>query len=235
MPVRKIPRNYRSVTGKIAGADANSPATASESNLEADLYQILRFDYNVQHFEEQPLRIGFVDNSGKPKTYTPDVLVTFRKDIIPAKEMKPWLCEVKYREDLCRNWDQYKFKFKAALGYANNKGWRFRILTEKEIRTPYLYNAKFLFPYRSLKVESEACQPILTLLCEMRQTDPQSLLLAFSANKWRQAEVLPILWHLVATREIGIDLTLPLTMQSTIWDNRPTPGGDNHLSPGDIL
>jgi hypothetical protein len=81
-------------------------------------------------------------NSYKKRTYTPDVLAIYQEESKP-----PLLIEVKYRSDIKKNWIELKPKFKAAIAFSKTMGWRFKILTEIEIRTPYMKNAHFLFPY----------------------------------------------------------------------------------------
>lgn len=215
-PVRIIPKNYRNVTGLLASSKNNAMA-AFESSLERDFYTILEFDYNVDCFVEQPVRIDFSDKKGKSRHYTPDVFVKYRRDIVPALHMKHMLCEIKYREDLKKKWADYKPKFKAARRYAKNKGWEFRILTEREIRIPFLQNAKFLLPYRKISVDWHFVKLLKEAIYEIREADPQTLLLAVFADKWKQAELLPSLWFMISEKRIGTDLTLPLTMKSRIW------------------
>lgn len=215
-PVRRIPKNYRNVTGVVAGT-TGAPSVAFESTLENDFYQLLKFDLYVRRFKEQPVKIKFTDSAGKARSYTPDVLVTFRDDLRPAINMKPWLCEVKYRDDLWENWQMYRPKFKAAINYARMQGWRFRIITEKEVRTPFLKNVKFLSSYRSTTPDINDLRLILDTLYHLRETDPENLLLAISQDKWHRANLMPALWHLVAWKRVGVDFTLPVTMRSRIW------------------
>ena len=216
MPVRKIPRNYQNITGRIAKHDGSTSA-AFESSLEKDFYTLIDFDLNVDRFEEQPVTIEYTDSSGKLRKYTPDVLVLFRKDIVPACNMKPWLCEIKYSDDIIQNISNYEPKFKAAKAYAQKRGWQFKIMTEHEIRTPFLENVKFLRGYRKIPSVEENTKLILDALHEMRETDPETLLLAIYEDKWRRAELMPYLWKLLSNRQIGVDLKLKLTMKSRIW------------------
>jgi TnsA endonuclease C terminal len=53
-------------------------------------------------------------------------------------------------------------------------------------------------------------------LVELGETNPAHLLTAMSQDRWQQAQLLPMLWQLVATRQIETDLRQPLTMQSRI-------------------
>jgi hypothetical protein len=191
--------------------------TAFESSLERDFFLLLDFDPDVEFFEEQPVKIIYSDANGRRRTYTPDVLVRYRKDSPQANHTKPLLCEVKYRDDLRQNWAEYRPKFRAAGRYARQQGWRFRLVTERHVRTPYLENVKFLRPYRTLPVNDSYRTRLLSTLAMLEATDPASLLAAVFEDRWQQAQLLPILWQLVATRQIGADLEQPLTMQSGLW------------------
>lgn len=177
MPIRKIPKSYRSVTGLIA-SNKNQRMAGFESSLERDLILLIEFDLNVEYYEEQPLVIDYIDSNGEEHTYTPDIFVKYRKDIVPAKWMKPSLYEVKYRQDLFANWKELKPKFKAARAYAKPKGWQFQIITEQEIKTPYLQNVRFLLPYRRLEFDWNEQDFVLSKLRDMRVANPESLMLA---------------------------------------------------------
>lgn len=135
MPIRKIPKNYRNITG-IAPHNKAVGAAAYESSLERDFLTLLAFNQDVQRFEVQPLAIEWFDTAGKRHVYTPDVLVHYQCDVI--------VYEVKYRSDLRENWQQLKPKFQAALRFCKQNGWRFKLITEVEIHTDFLRNARFL-------------------------------------------------------------------------------------------
>ncbi len=216
MPVRVVPKNYRSLTGLVPNSRTQS-MTAFESSLERDFLLLLDFDPDVKCFEEQPVKIIYDDANGRRRTYTPDVLVRYRNDSPQAKHTKPLLCEVKYRDDLRQHWAEYRPKFRAAGRYARQQGWRFRLVTERHVRTPYLENVKFLRPYRTLPVNDSYRTQLLSTLATLEATDPASLLAAVFEDRWQQAQLLPMLWQLVATRQIGADLEQPLTMQSGLW------------------
>lgn len=190
-----------------------------ESTLERDLMYILRFDINVDKCIAQPVNIEYQGKYGKQRSYTPDVLIYHRKDILPAKNMPTILAEVKYRDDLRKNFKELRPKFKAAIHYAKERGWKFKLLTDREIRTPYLANAKFLLAYMNPDPypNYEILKMVLDRVSELRETDVETLLISIYRDKWNQAELLPVIWHLVAIRRIGNDLALPITMRSKIW------------------
>lgn len=216
MPVRKIPKSHRSVTGLVA-SKKNQRMASFESSLERDLILLLEFDLNVEYYEEQPITINYIDSEGKEHIYTPDIFVKYRKDIVPAKWMTPLLYEVKYRQDLFANWKELKPKFRAARAYAKTRGWKFQIITEQEIKTSYLQNVKFLLPYRRLSFEWSEQEFVLNKLKDMGETNPESLMLACYKDPMNRAKLIPVMWHLVSISMIGIDLGLPLTMHSTLW------------------
>jgi hypothetical protein len=215
-PVRDIPIGTRSVTGTMPDG------SRFESTLERDLLYILRFDINVAKFIAQPVKIEYTDDKGKLRTYTPDIIIHHRKGILQAKTLPTILGEVKYRDDLRQNFKEYRPKFKAAIRYAKERGWQFRILTEREIRTPYLQNAKFLIHYMQPDPYPSGyhIHLILDKLHEFREMDVETLMVSIYRDKWNQAQLLPTIWHLIAIRRIGNDLSIPITMHSRIWEMR---------------
>lgn len=215
MTTRTIPKNYRNLTGKVASYK-NDRSTAFESTLERDFYYLLEFDIHVLRFREQPCLISYSHNN-KELSYTPDVLVNYRNDISHSGNYGRILYEIKYREDLFKDWELLKPKFKAARKVAKDNGWKFKIITEKEIRTPLLSNAKFLLEYKSLNSSHHYAPVLLNMLYELQETTPQGLLEATYKCQWEQAKALAILWQLILERRVGIDLHTPINMLSPIW------------------
>ena len=216
MPVRKIPTNRRSLTGLVSSLKQQR-MVGSESSLERDFYILLDFDLDIATYEEQPVRIEYCDADGRERTYTPDVLITYLDDFSTSKGRLPLLCEVKYREDLRLNWKDIKPKIRAGRAYAHERGWRFKIITECEVRTPYLENAKFLRQYQRVPTNWEHVDLLLATIRELREADPETLLLAIFKDRWNRAQLMPMLWQLVSNKMIGADLSQPVTMSSRIW------------------
>lgn len=210
-PVRKIGISSRSVVGKMPQGDE------FESTLERDFMELLRFDLNIRRYTPQPLVIEYKDASGRGRKYTPDGFIEYRRDVLPAKDMPHVLCEIKYRNDFREAWRELLPKFRAAKRYCLERGWEFKVFTEREIRTPYLKNVRFLWPFRNDLRDAEIADMFLLHLSELRESDPQALLCSLFRDRWKQAASLPDLWHLVATYQVGCDLTKPLTMKSRIW------------------
>ena len=213
-PVRKIKPTYLSLTGEVPGK-ADDEMQAFESSLERDFYTLLRFDLDVANFWIQPMTIEYDDDNGKTHGYTPDVFVRHRDDLVPAK--RHLLCEVKPRDILRKKWYEFKPGFSAANIHARQQGWRFRIMTEREIRTPYLKNARFLLRYRELDPNDPNIPLLLETLGKLEQRTPRDLMDSISTDRFEQARIVPFLWNLVSRKLVGVDLTRLLTMSSELW------------------
>ena len=188
-----------------------------ESTLERDLLTLLDFDGNVLTYDVQPVTVPWIDRNGKERIYTPDVLIQYRPRSCSYSYKDTILCEVKYRSDLLKRWNEFYPKFKAAIRYANDRGWRFKILTDQEIRTHYMENARFLLPYLNQELDDSHARMLLQRLVDLRETSIQGLIASVFNDKWSQAELIPSVWYLIATRRIAVNLHEPLTMSSTVW------------------
>jgi len=212
MPIRTIPKNYRNVTGIAASSKAGG-AAQFESTLERDFLSLLEFSPEVKTIDPQPVKVEWLDTRGHQRIYTPDVFVEF----IDSDGKSPWLCEVKYRSDLREKWAEFRPKFKAAFHFAKERGWQFKIVTEREIRTPYLANVHFLIGYRRSIPDAKLMQGILGRLKEINESTPRDLINAVHSDATGQAQLINVLWHLIATFQVGVDLHIPLNMKSRIW------------------
>ena len=214
MSVRNVPKNYRNVTGVLASNKSEGSAMF-ESTLERDLLMQLDFDSRVESYDVQPVKIEWLDNAGKLRSYTPDVLVRYRHD----DHLDQILYEVKYRSDIKENWSILKPKFKAAIRYAKQRGWRFKLMTEVEIRTTFLQNVKFLLPFLKRGPDQEADMLLIQeALKQHAKISVSELLAGLCHNPWNQAALIPTLWYLIASGQVGCELhSQPLTMSSLIW------------------
>ncbi|MDO3388113.1 TnsA endonuclease N-terminal domain-containing protein [Gilvimarinus sp. SDUM040013] len=174
--------------------------------------ELARFDSGIDSVIPQPLTITYVDSFGVERPYTPDGLVYYREDL----RIPPLLYEIKYRADLKDQKRQLLPKLRKTRSVARRRGWRFRVLTELEIRTPYLANAKFLWGYRAWEVEEPMAEYVLTILDDLGIADPSLLMAALFSHKRDQAKVLPVIWYLIANGRIVCDLDAPLTMKTLI-------------------
>jgi hypothetical protein len=162
MPVRKIKPSYTVVTGSIS-SNKNDNLSDFEGPLEWQFLILLEFDWEdeIESFEVQPVQLlyGISPRGGQYK-YTPDVLVHYRDG------RRPCLFEVKPRKYLKKNWTELKPKLRAGIHYARMNSMRFKIVTDKEIFTSFLENARFL---RQFKKQSPLASGTDILLNKIRK------------------------------------------------------------------
>lgn len=214
MSKRRIPPSARNVTGvapaRIAAGDAGY-----ESALEGDFLVLLEFAPRVVDFAVQPVTIEYRDSSGRSRRYTPDVLALERRF---GYWFQSVLYEVKPENVLRLRWQALRPKFQAATQYARERGWVFKLRTERQIKTDYLWNARFLLPYRDpRRMDRSYLQLLLGRLEDMRQTSVDELLIATCQFKWNRAIALSTLWHLVATFQVRCNLHGRLSMSTELW------------------
>lgn len=207
LPVRKIPKNYLGVTGGFASTK-NGRMLGFESLLEKDLFVLLEYDDEVLSFEEQPVRIPL---SGKGRSYVPDVLIHFRQKP-SSKVRKPSLTEVKVAEDFKKNKAKYANKFAAAKRWASGKDWVFQTRSDRDIRGPRLDFLKFLREYHCIEPDAADIGRVLAVLGQLGGGAPfKNLLRALCSSEEEQLRTIPVIWHMVATRQLVVDLNQAVT------------------------
>ena len=217
MPVREIPKNHVSVTGRHATNKCIGHADF-ESPLENDYLILLDFDQRVKNYEVQPL---VVPVHGVRQGYVPDVLVHFHHDVqgIPVASQ---LTEVKSDDDLRLNRKKYAPKFAAATTFAEERGWAFVVKSNKDIRIPRLANLKFLRAYRWVDCDPGDIERLLAVLrAQGGKSRSDRLLNAVSTDDETRLRFLPALWHLVVTSRILVNLDRPFAADVPLW----LPGG----------
>jgi hypothetical protein len=214
-PVRRIPLNRRSVTSFVSFRGEHS--IQCESTLERDFVMLQEFSLPVLDVVSQPCEIPFVGSNGRRYTYTPDFLVYYKTDSAPDEMLtKPLLVEVKPEEQWRKHWREWLPKWKAAHRYASDRGWRFKIMDESRIRSTPLENINFLKRYVDLDCEETYSQEVLADLEALGSATFEYLLVKHFQGLF-QAQGIQHLWHLLVTRRIECDITLPLGNDTELW------------------
>jgi hypothetical protein len=156
MPIREIPRNYRSVTGRIPSLK-NGRTVSYESTLERDFFILQEFRPEVRRYEEQPLSIAYTSD-GQQHRYIPDAVVEYCNS--DDTNVRHDLIEVKYRAELLKRWHDLHPALRAGMRTAKARGWRFKIWTEADIRTPRLRVARRLMGFGRVAIPELA--PVIT-------------------------------------------------------------------------
>lgn len=211
MSVRKIPKNYRSVTGYFSSV-LNKRSIAYESTLERDFFLTLEFDHDVESYEEQPMTINY-NLSGKERKYTPDCLVRYKNQT----NKNPLLVEIKYSSELEQKWDELKEIYNLIEHYASENNMTFKVFTDKDIRVPYIDNMKFIYNFSRPPNSLDAFKKsIMDRLAAKKRISVKELLNAISKDKFKQVEILPSVWHLVFLKEIKLDIMKKLSNNSIL-------------------
>lgn len=210
---RNIPISKMGLTGGISSVKENR-MVEFESSLERDFIQIIEFDSKVFFYCEQPIKIYYKQDEIS-HYYTPDFYIEYfngEKEII----------EIKYEEDLRINKLIYDYKFRMADEFCELNGISFKILTEKDIRNFTLFNARFLLNYKIPKFGLVQYDRgiIYEILDKHDELTVRDLISKTSLDKYRQAEMLYLLWYMVANYWVKIDLSQKISMDSIITKNK---------------
>ncbi len=213
MPVRKIPKNYLFVTGGYS-SQKNKVMDSFESLLEKEHLMLLDFDDEVESFEVQPVRIPV---TGVRNGYVPDVLVKFLPDPETGEIRRPLLAEVKHSDELKRNHAKYAKKFEAAHAYAEERNWQFAVVDQTQIRIPRLANLKFLREYRNIEPNEQDVKTVLKQVGKLSKlASVSSLLTALCKQDDDRLHLLPVIWHMVLTKQLVVNLDLLMSDDAPI-------------------
>lgn len=200
--MRRIPLSHRS---HVIGFQTLPTGLAEhESALERDFVMLTSFLDAGATIISQPMTISF-EHDGLRRRYTPDFEVRWIDGSVE-------IVEVKYRTDLRADWRRLKPAFAAASALARSRGARFRIATERSIRSPMLGAAKRLLPLRGTVIDP-------TLALQARNAVGRSGLpfadLVERMSGSRPA-ALGTVWRMLASGELGADFSTPIVEDSWI-------------------
>lgn len=206
---RKIRPTRLSVSGIFSFRGQHS--IPYESTLERDFLVRTEFDGGVSKIISQPIRIPFVSRNGRTYNYTPDFLVYYQNGT------RPLLVEVKPRGEIRAHWGDMKYKFKAALRYARQRGWNFRVHDESRIRDQVFQNILSLQRYKRMQFPVEVTRHILADLKESGQSSFQALMNRHFRAAAKGGMGDSHLRHLLVKGQVACDMSLPLGNETILW------------------
>lgn len=213
MPVRKIPKSFRSVTGRFP-SKINGRCVGYESKLEHDYYLKLEFDRTVASYEEQPLKVAGIVK-GISVTYVPDCLVKYKDD------KPPLLVEVKYQKEIEADDENLQLKLARMREYAEENAIHFQVITEQEVYGTAFRNYLLLYrrAKKPLKFDSKR-QKIFAAFGSAREASLRQILAALDSRPIVQAEFTPVIWHLLYIGQLTTDLSVPISYDSIMrWSH----------------
>jgi hypothetical protein len=119
------------------------------SSWELKLFRRLDSDPNIEKWGAERIAIPYTDKgSGKLRRYYPDLIVK-KKDgkvllieVKPAEQSRPPTSEGKSKRRYlqeCKTWATNFSKWETATRYAKERGWEFKVFTERELGIPTKY------------------------------------------------------------------------------------------------
>jgi hypothetical protein len=222
--------NYASLSGALFALEKQIGAHF-DSPLARDYLITLDFNSSVYSFTPKPIKVTYMFE-GKAHICEPTVLVHFRRtaeNTVP----QPQLVDIRSQRELRLHTAENQERFAACAKECNSRGWQFTVLTEAEIRTPFLSNAKFFLPFRKYP----AMEPEHSLLCDaipiLTKTTPAKLMeRAFSRMQsevslrpsWhpdesvRRGRMLAMVWKVVADGFLKADFQRQRIDENTeVW------------------
>lgn len=200
---RIIGRTHGSVASSIPLKKPSGPQW-TESELETKLVEQLDFSARVHDIITQP-GIRYQEGA-KDRLYTPDVFI----ELWPDQEgsWSYYLVEVKRSAELSAWRRDNKTKIAAAKEWCAHHHAQYRIVTEREIETPHLRNARRL----NTKVGRIPDEEILDALKSLVRSGPSrafDLIEALVDEGLNEPDVRDALDAAVANRHLGCDLSIP--------------------------
>ncbi|WP_394581218.1 TnsA endonuclease N-terminal domain-containing protein [Cytobacillus firmus] len=195
-----------------------------ESRGESLFYFFLELDLSTVRYYVQPVEvpIKFLDGNKDIKywNHTPDVLV-FRKT------GKPVLYQIKEKEEPSK---REKLINRHCREFAEKKGWEYRVIYPKTLPDTVIYNINFLNGFTRRKSQFVNLIPeVLDKLKHAQICKIEELANNFAA-KVDPLFVIPVIYHLIATGFIHINILDKLSTSSVIGINgRSKTILENHL------
>lgn len=178
-----------------------------ESGIERDYAYLLNYDPQVASYEEQPLKITYVVDQ-KKRFYTPDFAVHWSQGPPSLVECKP-ASKLNDPENLQ--------KWTAARLWCAANGYTFLLVTDESLEkwSVVLDNIKSMAGHAHQRITPQAKEYLLRIV----QAEGKALSVAEVVERASLLDprvVRSCLWHLLYTRELFTDLTIPLHVKTTM-------------------
>ena len=186
---------------------------AFESALERDTFALLEFDPTVDEYIEQPLHVYYADGENK-RAHIRDILVRYKAGL--SLGCDHCLYQVKYSEELLKRWPEFHPPLRAASRFAHNRGWKFRVATERTVRTQMLKNVKLLLPYRGRSFDLPAAGIVLDIMVDHSRDCTLGDILSSVEPQLSRRVAAGLIWHLIARHMLSVDLDQRLTLETKV-------------------
>lgn len=207
---RKIKATYGSFRSRTPLRTPSGPQF-TESALESELLDQLHFTPSVTDLVTQAI-IEY-QHGAETRTYATDIVATLAPSL--GHHPTAYIIEVKRQGDIAANHLEYRRKFAAARSFAQQRGAAFRVLTEAEIRTPYLANARLLAPWIGVDMDEEVLDQIRRPLLG-GGTTVAALTQTMIASGHDAPSATTAVEQSIALRLVDVDLAAPLDAMTVV-------------------
>lgn len=184
-----------------------------ESITECLFLYYLELDPEVIRYYVQPVEVPVViiDPEYSAYYHIPDVLI-FRNG------NRPILIQIKAEE--ISSWDDnfgvFEQNNEACEKYARENGWEYQVIYPRKLEDELIYNLKYLSRYtKQRRIGKHLIDEILYKLKFIGPCSIQHLIDSFRA-KLESVYLLPQIYYLMATGQIGFDPTLKVNLRTSI-------------------
>ncbi|MCB8818877.1 Tn7 transposase TnsA N-terminal domain-containing protein [Desulfosporosinus shakirovi] len=211
MPVRKITNKGSKKKIGFFPSEKNGRSIAWESLVERDYMYLLEFDHGVRSFCEQPLSIKYA-YEGRTYRYTPDIKIVRNNKVTEIVEVKPKTKLVKLLDD-----EKFKRKLLVANTFCIQKGYRFKVVTDEDIRKGNLLrNIKLLFKFSRMVVPSADFLKIRNELMVNGTQTIESLTHVLAEDGINQKRIRAMIFSLLYSQKLMLNLLDKVSIYSYI-------------------
>ena len=170
------------------------------------------------------MKIPWIDANGAERIYVPHVFVRFHRgrQFLGRNAGAPLVVELKYRDDLGKQWNLLRPKLRAGFHASAQQGYRFKIVTERQARGIALQNAEFIRKHLHGHVDKEAADALKRVIALTSECQAEQLAGSLNRSGRVTQEALDHIWTLVAKGIFTVDLESPISPCSVItagWRN----------------
>lgn len=212
---RRIPPGHRSVTGALPSRFP-SGHLPFESKLEMDFLTLLQIDNGIHDVVTQPTTLKLLVE-GQPRTYTPDVLVSWHGARPHPFAQRQVMFEVKPLSVLREKRASLGPKYRAAKRLLARQGIGFRVVTERTIRTPRLANAELIAPIMLLPQDRDMMRRVRALVRHRGPTSLGAIRLQLESEGAIRGSIMEAAYDLIGLGRLLCDLDAPIN-DATVVD-----------------
>ena len=176
--------------------------------LESDYLHSLEFDVEIKHYIVKPFIFDYLDGN-MVKPFIPNI---YFENWDNEKHLQ-YVVDSENDEKLTPMVPELFKEFCIANRIT------FSIVTEKDIRTPFLSNSKFLLDFINPKMGFNFYDTIfiISILEKNNRITVSELLSIISDDIEKKAEMLYVVWYMISNNLIYCDLYKRLSMDTIVW------------------